>query len=102
MNVIKILVTNVIKIIITIGDAFSQLVGRCIPVRYNGEWHHYTRSANESISGASHWHSENGRWPLVKETIDFLFFPFEKDHCFKSRKNDIQRAKELIEMEGSL
>lgn len=87
-------------VIITLGDAASQLLGRAIPVYYNGKIHHYTRSANESISGASHWHFENGRWPWVMKTIDFLFYPIENDHCFWSRMNDIQRAKELLISEG--
>lgn len=89
-----------LDVLITIGDALSQLIGRLIPVRYDGKWHHYTRTANESISGASHWHSENGRWPWVQKTIDFVFRPFEREHCLASRVNDRKRAAELLESEG--
>lgn len=90
------------RIAVTIIDALSQLLGRCIPVYYGGRWRHYTRSANESISGASDWHAECGRWPWVKRALDFVFSPMERDHCFKSRLKDLERAKQLIESEGFL
>lgn len=87
-------------VLVTIGDAWSQFIGRLIPVRYYGRWHHYTRTANESISGASHWHAENGRWPWVMRVIDFVFYPFESQHCLKSRINDRMRAEELLSIPG--
>lgn len=86
-------------IIITIGDAFSQFVGRLIPVRYEGKWRHYTRTANESISGASNWHADNGRWPWVEKVIDFVFRPFGKRHCLEARINDRTRADRLLASE---
>lgn len=88
-----------IDFIITFGDALSQLLGRCIPVRYDGKWHHYTRTANESISGASNWHSDNGRWPWLEEVINFVFFPFEDNHCLRARINDRSRAGQLLASE---
>lgn len=89
----------ILDVIITIGDSFSQTLGRCIPVRYNGEWHHYTRTANESISGASNWHADNGRWTWVEKVIDFFFYPFENQHCLRSRINDRSRAAKLLASE---
>jgi hypothetical protein len=87
--------------LITSGDALSQLLGRWIPCRYDGKWHRYTRSANESISGASDWHREEGRWSWPATAIDAVFRVFgNHDHCATSRIQDVQRAKELCEASG--
>lgn len=85
---------------ITTGDALSQLIGRWIPVRYEGRWHRFTRSANESISGAADWHRENGRWPWVASVIDGLFSVLESDHCAMSRIKDQHRAIALLKSNG--
>lgn len=82
--------------LISVGDATSQLVGRFIPIYYEGQWHTFTRTSNESISGAAHWHSEQGRCHWVSVVIDFLLFPWEEDHCLKSRKADRSRAGRLL------
>lgn len=86
---------------ITTGDALSQLVGRWIPVWYDGRWHRYTRSANESISGASDWHRQHGRWPWVAWSIDALFALFgDENHCNKAWANDFNRAVKLLRDNG--
>lgn len=85
---------------ITVGDAVSQLAGRFLPCWYEGRLHRYTRSANESISGASNWHADNDRWPWVEVVIDVLalLISFGKDrqHCLKARISDRSRAGELL------
>lgn len=83
--------------LISFGDALSQVLGRLIPVHYNGEWHTFTRTSNESVSGAAHWHCENGRMCWVKTIIDFGAMAFgQKDHCLKARKADRSRAGRLL------
>lgn len=86
--------------LLSILDAASQLLARCIPVRFGGEWHHYSRTANESFSGASHWHADHGRWPWVATAIDRVFLILslgrDEDHCRTSRINDRLRAAGLL------
>ena len=87
--------------IVTTGDAFSQLLGRWVPCRYDGQWHRFTRSANESISGAADWHREHGRFLWVAPTIDAVFRIFgDDDHCAMARYNDLTRARALCEANG--
>lgn len=83
--------------IISVGDAISQVLGRFIPVHYDGEWHTFTRTSNESISGAANWHSQNGRFGWVEKIIDVVALLFgEKGHCLKARKADRSRAGRLL------
>lgn len=96
----------------SILDALSQLLGRLIPVRYDGRWHHYTRTANESISGASSWHAECGRWPWVEKAIDAAAYGItfaltlgrspQAQHCLKARVADRIRAAELLSIPWTL
>lgn len=83
--------------LISVGDAASQLLGRFIPVRYDGKWHTFTRTSNESISGAANWHSENKRFTWVEPTIDTVASLFgETNHCLKARVADRSRAGRLL------
>lgn len=93
---------------ITSGDGISQFLGRWIPCRIGGRWTHYTRTVNESISGASNWHSDNDRWPWVEKLINAPFSLLyiitfgllgEHDHCLKARIADRSRAGELLQQD---
>lgn len=88
---------------VSVFDAVSQFFGRLIFVRVDGKWTTYTRNANESISGASNWHADNGRWPWVEKLIDFVFwfisFGIWEKHCLEARINDRSRAGELLASE---
>jgi hypothetical protein len=67
--------------LIRAGDALSQLAN---VVLLNGE-------ANESISGRSYREG----WRRTERFINFLFSPFEKNHCQNAFDNDVRRAEEL-------
>lgn len=86
--------------IVTVFDATSQLAGRFIPAYYDGKIRHYTRTANESISGASNWHADNDRWPWAEAIIDAAFLVGslgkERNHCLRARINDRSRAAKLL------
>ncbi len=70
-----------------IGDALSQLVNVAfLPM------HHQT-SANESISGRAH----RCGWSRAEAFIDWIFSPWEVDHCRLAYERDIERAKATIE-----
>lgn len=87
----------------TTFDALSQLAGRWIPCRYQGGWHRFTRDANESISGAAHWHRTQGRFPYVARAIDAAFRVFGSDgHCRMVYINDLQRSERLLREAGYL
>jgi hypothetical protein len=73
--------------LIKIGDAFSQLVN--VAVLPN----HKDTTANESISGRAYRQG----WKNARKVIDFLFLPFERDHCKKSHEADLQRARDLLD-----
>ena len=73
--------------LIKIGDAMSQLVN--VAVLPN----HKDTTANESISGRAY----RMGWTNTRKVIDFLFLPFERDHCKKSHEADLQRARDLLD-----
>jgi hypothetical protein len=76
--------------LIKIGDAISQLLNvSLLP-------NHENTTANESISGRSY----RCGWKKTQKTIDFLFSPFEREHCKKAHESDIQRAIDLLTSEG--
>lgn len=83
------------KWLVSVGDAFSQLVGRFIFFRNDGIWQAWTLSPNESISGASYrWYINGGpSWP--KKLIDALLF-IDPDHCEQSYYADYRRARAYI------
>jgi hypothetical protein len=35
-------------------------------------------------------------WGKMLIVIDFLFLPFQKEHCRKSHENDVKRASMLL------
>lgn len=63
-------------------DALSQLGNVVI---YGGD-------SNYSISGEAY---RNGRHK-TRRFIDWLFSPFERDHCRLAYLNDVQKARALI------
>jgi len=81
--------------LISVGDAFSQLVGRLIPVRVNGKWQAYTRSPNESISGASRFYELEGHFSWPRKSIDAVAKVLgDDDHCQKALMYDYWRSVE--------
>lgn len=68
--------------VIRLGDALSQFFNVLV---FNGD-------PNYSISGDSY---RFGRKRLMR-FVDWLFSPFEKDHCYNAYLNDVRKAKELL------
>lgn len=68
--------------IIRIGDALSQLFNVII---FNGD-------SNYSISGDAYRLQRHS----LRKFIDFIFSPFEKDHCKTAYLNDIKKAQLLL------
>lgn len=68
--------------LIRLGDAISQFFNVLL---LNGD-------PNYSISGESY----RNRWRYAIKVIDFLFLPFEKDHCKKAFEHDVVKARLLI------
>lgn len=71
---------------IKVGDAVSQLLNVLLLPR------HKDTDANESISGRSY----RCGWDRARKVIDFVFSPFEKDHCRKAFESDVLRAEKLL------
>lgn len=91
--------------LITIGDAASQVLGRLIPVKADGEWQCFTMSSNESISGAAYrWEKTHG-WK-ARKVIDLiakaLTFGKDSDHCLTAFLSDYHRSGEYREMVEAL
>ena len=82
--------------LISVGDALSQLVGRFLFVRVDGEWVSWTMSPNESISGAAHRWALDGEFTYVEPAIDALLLVlslgYDKNHCRNSYQADLLRA----------
>ena len=71
---------------VKIGDAMSQLINvTLLPC-------HHETTANESISGRSH----RCGWKRTERFIDWIFSPWEKQHCRLSHEADVKRAQELV------
>jgi hypothetical protein len=68
--------------IIRLGDAISQFFNVLL---LNGD-------PNYSISGESY----RNDWRYAIKVIDFLFLPFEKEHCKKAFEHDVMKAKLLL------
>lgn len=75
--------------LIKIGDALSQLANVTFLPR------HRETTANESISGRCHRCGYVG----LARIIDFIFKPWESDHCRKSHEKDLERARLLLKQE---
>jgi hypothetical protein len=69
--------------LIRLGDAFSQLLNVLL---FNGD-------SNHSVSGDA-WRFQRKRLMAV---LDFLFRPFERDHCYKAHLHDVQKATLLAQ-----
>lgn len=72
--------------LVKIGDAMSQLINVTFLPR------HRETNANESISGRAH----RMGWRRVERFIDWLFTPWEDEHCRRAHEKDQWRAKELL------
>jgi hypothetical protein len=68
--------------LIRLGDAFSQFLNVLV---FGGD-------SNHSISGDA-WRFKRER---LRKTIDFVFYPFERDHCFKAHVHDVRKASRLL------
>ena len=66
-------------------DALSQMGNVII---FNGD-------PNYSISGEAY---RKGR--KLRYVIDFIFSPFERDHCRLAYENDLRKARELVKRIG--
>lgn len=73
--------------LIKIGDAMSQLFNVALLPR------HRETTANESISGRAH----RLGWRRAERFIDWLFSPWEPEHCRRSHEADLRRARQLID-----
>lgn len=73
--------------LIAIGDALSQLLNVALLPNFSDT------NANESISGRAY----RSGWTKTQKVIDWVFSPFEKQHCRKAYFNDLTRASSLIE-----
>lgn len=67
---------------IRLGDAFSQFLNVLL---FNGD-------SNHSISGDA-WRFKR-EW--LRRPLDFVFGPFEKDHCYRAHLHDVQKASRLL------
>lgn len=73
--------------LIKISDAMSQLFNVTLLPR------HRETTANESISGRAH----RMGWRRVERFIDWLFSPWEPEHCRRAHEADLRRARQLID-----
>jgi hypothetical protein len=69
--------------LIRLGDAFSQLLNVLV---FGGH-------PNHSVSGDA-WRFK--REPL-RRVIDFVFRPFEKNHCYNAHLSDVRHASRLLQ-----
>ena len=78
--------------VIRVGDAVSQLVNVVV---------FFSDNPNESLSGRA-WRNRNKSrfWSIMKIVIDFIAYPFERDHCEKSHQADVSRAARLLRNQG--
>ena len=75
--------------LVKIGDAFSQLANVALLPR------HRETTANESISGRAH----RMGW-RIERAIDWIFLPWERDHCRRSHEKDVLRAADWAKKHG--
>lgn len=74
-----------------VGDALSQLVNVALLPN------HRSTNANESISGRAY----RMNWKRTVKVIDWLFSPWEKDHCRLSYEADLKRAEDYLRQQVS-
>jgi len=78
--------------IVRVGDAVSQLLN---VILIQGE-------PNESISGRAGRRvavegSTNWLWVATYHTVNFIFYPFQEDHCVSAYLSEITRAQRVLE-----
>lgn len=73
--------------LLRVGDALSQLLNVVVFL---------SKNPNESLSGRSYRMRRKWFWGKMLILIDFLFLPFQKEHCRKSHENDVKRASILL------
>ena len=71
-----------LKRFIKIGDALSQLANTLL----------LAGDHNEPISGCAY----RCGWRRTEAIIDWLFLPFQANHCLKAYANDVERARRLL------
>lgn len=79
--------SSVLSYGLRVGDGLSQLANVVI---FFGD------NPNESVSGRSFRQKHYWFWGKMLLLIDFLFLPFQKEHCRKSHENDVRRASILL------
>jgi hypothetical protein len=52
--------------------------------------------ADETLSSRS-WRARH-KYPFIRITIDILFFPIERKHCYKSYLSERERLQEPVEL----
>jgi len=77
----------VFNYLIRVGDGISQFLNVAVLFGTN---------PNESISGRAYRMQNVWVWSKVRIVIDWLFLPFENDHCKKAHDADISRAAQLM------
>ena len=78
---------SLLAYVLRVGDGLSQLINVVI---FFGD------NPNESLSGRSYRMRRKWFWCKMLLVIDFLFLPFQKEHCRKSHENDVRRASILL------
>lgn len=69
--------------LIRLGDAISQFLNVLI---FGGD-------SNHSVSGDAYRFKRE----RLRRFIDFIFSPFEKDHCYKAHMHDVRKAERLVQ-----
>ena len=75
--------------LIHVGDATSQWINVVFL---------FSNNPNESISGRCWRLRYKKPWGLLRKFVDFLFSPFEDNHCELSYYADVRRAKKLLDL----
>lgn len=79
--------------IIRVGDATSQWLNVVFLFSLN---------PNESISGRAYRLRKFFGWREAQKAIDFLFLPFEPEHCKAAYEADLKRAEDVLAKKGVL
>lgn len=75
--------------VIKIGDALSQLLNVAFWPR------HHETTANESLSGRAY----RQKWVKTQKFLDWVFSPWEQEHCRLSHEADVRRAAQFLNAE---
>jgi len=69
------------------GDAISQFLNVLI---------FFSKNPNESISGRSYRERRKWFWCKMMGLLDWVFSPFQSEHCRKSHEADLTRAADTL------